>query len=149
MVWFGHGPLTVMLLPATREGVAVPLPPLETGTRGNAEVARVPLVMLLAFVVSVVADGARPVTPLAGTDVAVMVPEPVGVKLAPEPISKVALVLVPPVRFVKVAAPPAEIAERAVRTYFSVGMLLSEPVEPTVVTTPRPADRAVPVVLLY
>lgn len=105
--------------------------------------------MLLAFVVSVVAEGARPVTPFAGTDVAVMIPVPVGAKLAPEPISKVALVLVPPVRLVKVVVPTVEIAEIAERTDFSVGMLLSEPGEPTVVTTPRPADRAVPVVLLY
>lgn len=61
MVWFGHAPVTVILLPATSEGAAVPVPPLETGTVGSAEVERVPLVMLAAFVVSVVALGAKPV----------------------------------------------------------------------------------------
>src|SRR5262245_45259179 len=32
IVWFGHVPVMVTLLPATRDGVAVPVPPLATDT---------------------------------------------------------------------------------------------------------------------
>lgn len=101
--------------------------------------------MLPALVVSVVAEGAKPVTPPAGTDVAMMVPEPLGAKLAPVPMRSVALVLVPPARFEKV--PP--VAERALRTALSVGMLVAEPGVPTEVTILRPAAKALPEVLAY
>jgi len=33
MVWLGHVPLTVTLVPATIAGVAVPVPPFATGNR--------------------------------------------------------------------------------------------------------------------
>ena len=52
--------------------------------------------MLVALVVSVVAEGASPVTPLAGTEVAAMVPVPVAESDAPEPTTRAELVLVPP-----------------------------------------------------
>src|ERR1700691_5499728 len=32
-VWSGHAPVMVILVPATREGVAVPVPPLVIGSR--------------------------------------------------------------------------------------------------------------------
>jgi len=101
--------------------------------------------MLLALVVSIVAEGAKPVTPFAGTEVAAMTPEPVAARLAPGPISIAALVFVPPAKLEKL--PLA--AEIALRTDCSVGMLLSEPGAPTVVTTLRPTDKAVPVALAY
>ena len=48
-----------------------------TALAGRRAADKVPLAMLLALVVSVVAEGASPVTPLAGTDVAAIVPVPV------------------------------------------------------------------------
>jgi len=75
---------------------------------GRREADRVPLVMLPALVVSEVAEGARPVTPLAGTEVAAMVPLPVTAKLAPEPISMAAAVLVPLVRLENAELPPPD-----------------------------------------
>jgi hypothetical protein len=100
--------------------------------------------MLFAFVVSVVAEGANPSTPDAGTLVALMAPVPVAAKLAPEPMRRLALVLVPPVRLVN-TVPAVEIA---LLIDFSVGMLLSEPGVPSEVTTLRPPDKPVPTALL-
>ena len=114
-----------------------------TTLAGKRAADNVPLAMLLALVVSVVAEGASPVTPLAGTDVAAMVPVPEADSDAPEPITMAAAVLVPPTKDGKAPA-----AAMAARTDCSVGMLLLEPGEPTDVTTPRPVDKAVPAVLL-
>ena len=66
----------------------------------------VPLVILAALVVSVVAEAARPVTPLAGTEVAAMVPEPVADSDEPDPTTKAADVFVPPVMAEKAELPP-------------------------------------------
>ena len=114
-----------------------------TTVAGSLAADKVPLEMLLALVVSVVAEGARPVTPVAGTDVAAMEPVPVAESDAPEPITMAAPVFVPPAKEGKVLA-----AVTALRTACSVGRLLLEPGEPMLVTTPRPVDRAVPLVLL-
>lgn len=62
-VWFGHEPVMVTLVPATSAGVAVPVPPLATGSKP------VTLVVRLANVVEVVpvpplAIGKVPVTPV-------------------------------------------------------------------------------------
>ena len=114
-----------------------------TTPAGRRAADKVPLAMLLALVVSVVAEGASPETPLAGTEVAVMVPVPVAESDAPDPITMAAAVLVPPAKDGNVLA-----AVMAVRTDCSVGTLLLEPGEPTEVTTPRPVDKAVPAVLL-
>ncbi len=124
----------------------VPVPvamPVVTAVAGRRAADNVPLAMLLAFVVSVGAEGAKPITPLAGTEVAVMVPVPVAESDAPEPMTRAAAVLVPPAKEGNELA-----AAMAVRTDCSVGMLLLDPGEPTDVTTPRPADKAVPAVLL-
>jgi len=114
-----------------------------TTLAGRRAADNVPLAMLLALVASVVAEGASPVTPLAGIDVAAIVPVPVAERDAPEPITMAAAVLVPPAKDGKL---PATVM--AVRTDCSVGMLLLEPGEPSDVTTPIPVDKAVPAVLL-
>ncbi len=67
-----------------------------TTVTGRRAADRVPLEIFAAFVVSVVADVARPFTPLAGTEVAAMVPVPVALIDAPVPTTKAAYVFVPP-----------------------------------------------------
>ena len=100
--------------------------------------------MLLALVVSVVALAANPLTPLAGTEVATIVPVPAGAKLAPDPTNIVAPLFVPPCRVEKLGV-AAAIADR---TDCSVGTLLSDPGVAIDVTTDKPLESAVPVVLL-
>jgi uncharacterized membrane protein len=84
-----------------------------TALAGRRAADKVPLAMLVALVVSVVAEGASPVTPLAGTDVAVIVPVPVDESEAPDPTTRAALVLVPPVREGKALAPLVPVPQGA------------------------------------
>lgn len=73
---------------------------------GRRAADNVPLAILAALVVSVVADAARPVTPLAGTDVAAIEPAPLAESDAPEPMTMAALVFVPPAKELNEAVPP-------------------------------------------
>jgi uncharacterized membrane protein len=84
-----------------------------TTLAGRRAADKVPLTMLLALVVSVVAEGASPVTPLAGTDVAAIVPVPVDESDAPEPMTMAALVFVPPTKEGKVLAPVVPVPQGA------------------------------------
>ena len=66
MVWFGHVPLTVTLVPATIEGVDVPVPPLAT--------ANVPAKVIVPAAVIGPPEVVRPVVP---PDTATLVTVPV------------------------------------------------------------------------
>ena len=87
----------------------VPLPVemlVVTADAGRRAADSVPLEMLLAFVASVVAEGESPVTPLAGTEVATMVPVLVAERDAPAPMTMAAEVLVPLLKELKALLPP-------------------------------------------
>jgi hypothetical protein len=106
-----------------------------TAVAGSRAADNVPLAMLLAFVVSVVADAAKPVTPLAGTEVAAIAPVPLAAKLAPEPITKAALVFAPLVS-AENAALPAPVPQGApasitlpFASHFAQLLLVADPVE--------------------
>jgi len=65
IVWFGHVPVTVTFVPATRLGVLVPVPPSDTGSVPSID--HVPLVITGT---PVLADVSYPVPPwAAGTRV--------------------------------------------------------------------------------
>jgi hypothetical protein len=106
-----------------------------TAVAGSRAADNVPLAILLAFVVSVIADAAKPVTPLAGTEVAAIAPVPLAAKLAPEPITKAALVFAPLVSAENAALPtpvpqgaPASIT-LPLASHFAQLLLVTDPVE--------------------
>jgi hypothetical protein len=91
----------VTLVPATSEGVAVPVPPFPTG---SSPVTPVVSGRPVAFVR--VPDAGVPSAIPADSEFAVTVPDPVGLKLAPVPTSIAAVVFVPPVIELKADEPP-------------------------------------------
>jgi hypothetical protein len=129
----------------------VPLPEallVLTTVAGKRATDKVPLEMLLAFVVSVVAEDAKPVTPLAGTEVAAIVPVPVAAREAPEPTNSAALLFVPPLSVGNVAADPVPEPQGApasitlpFASHLAQSLAVTDPVE-LAVLVPVPVKRS-------
>ena len=150
--------------PATKLGVAVPLPPFATGSIPVTPVVRGkpiafvsvplagvpsagamsvgpllrtfdPLPVLLVTPVPPCETPRTPVMPPAAIAVAVMVPVPVVDMLLPLPTNIAAVVFVPLLNALKEGFPNAEVM--AVRTAYSVGTFVLTPGDPSDVTTCR------------
>jgi hypothetical protein len=75
IVWLGHDPVIVMFVPATKAGVAVPVPPLATGSKPVTPVVNGnPVALVNVTDVGVPKTG---VTNVGEVDKATTVPEPV------------------------------------------------------------------------
>lgn len=89
IVMAGHEPEIVILVPATRFGVAVPLPPLATG-----RIPLTPVVSGNAVALARFPDAGVPNAVPEARIFAVTEPPPVGARLAPVPTSIAAVVFV-------------------------------------------------------
>ena len=95
MVWLGHVPLMVTFVPATKAGVAVPVPPLATGKRPVTPVVKgKPVALVRVAEVGVPSNGVTNVGEVDNTTL----PEPVDVVTPVPPLATGSVPVTPVVK---------------------------------------------------